>query len=332
MKAVILHEAGAAEALTLEEINPPHITRKDQVLVRLKAAGINPIDTKMRAKPQSFPFQLPAVLGCDGAGIVEEIGSAVTNFKPGDEVYFCQCGFNGRQGTYAEYVVVEQAFMAHKPKSLSFAEAAAAPLVTITAWESLYDRVKVQANDTVLVHAGAGGVGHIAVQLAKLAGAHVATTVSNREKAEFVRILGAEKVILYKDEDFLQSVLDWTGGKGVDVVMDTVGGALIEKTFPAIRMYGDIVTILQPPADINWGEARKRNLRISLELMLSPILMGNPEAQRHQGNILTQCATLFDQNKLNIKVARTFTLAEAAQAHRYLENEHPLGKVVLSIP
>ncbi|MEW5755304.1 MAG: zinc-dependent alcohol dehydrogenase family protein [Pseudomonadota bacterium] len=332
MRAAVLHQAGKADALRIEETNPPHISSPNQVLVRIKAAGINPVDTKMRQAPERFPLHMPAILGCDGAGIVEETGANVTRFSPGDEVYFCQCGFNGRQGTYAEYAAVDECFLAHKPKALTFAEAAAAPLVLITAWEALYDRVTVNPGQQVLIHAGAGGVGHVAIQLAKLAGARVATTVSSAAKAEFVKILGAEKVIRYKEQDFVQAIREWgNGNHGVDIALDTVGGPLIEKTFGAVRVYGDVVTILQPPPDINWGEARKRNLRFTQELMLSPTLMEIDEAKLHQGWILEQCAKLFEQNRLSIKVAKTFDLADVAKAHEYLENEHPIGKVVLMV-
>ncbi len=332
MKAAVLRQAGKADALKIDDISPPHISNPNQVLVRIKAAGVNPVDIKMRQAPERFPLQMPAILGCDGAGIVEETGSSITRFKPGDEVYFCQCGFNGRQGTYAEYATVDECFLARKPKALTFAEAAAAPLVLITAWEALYDRVSIIPGQQVLIHAGAGGVGHVAIQLAKLADARVATTVSTAAKEEFVKILGAEKVIRYQEQDFVQAIREWgNGNHGVDIALDTVGGPTIEKTFAAIRVYGDLITILQPPADINWSEARKRNLRFTQELMLSPTLLEITEAKVHQGWILEQCAALFEQNTLSIKVAKTFDLADAAKAHEYLENEHPLGKVVLTI-
>ncbi|MEN8198089.1 MAG: zinc-dependent alcohol dehydrogenase family protein, partial [Pseudomonadota bacterium] len=331
MQAVTIDRAGGPEVLNLQEIERPAITRPNQLLVRLKAAGINPIDTKIRCAVDKFPVYLPAILGCDGAGVVEAVGDDVSDFKPGDPVYYCQCGFGGRQGNYAEYAVVDGNFVAHKPNSLSFAEAAAAPLVLITAWESLFDRVAVKQDQTVLIHAGAGGVGHVAIPLAKHAGAKVCTTVSTPEKADFVRKLGADKVIFYQQEDVIQAVSEWTDGGGVDIAFDTVGGAVFEQCCACIRCYGDLVTILQPPADVDWSEARTRNLRISLEMMLAPTILELSDAQRHQGNILTRCAGLFDDGKLSITVSRTFPLSQAAQAHRHLEQDKPIGKVVLAI-
>ncbi len=317
--------------MTLREIERPAITRPHQLLVRLKAAGINPIDTKIRCAVDRFPVQMPAILGCDGAGVVEAIGDEVSDFKPGDAVYYCQCGFGGRQGNYAEYAVVDQNFVAHKPESLSFVEAAAAPLVLITAWEALCDRVAVENGHNVLIHAGAGGVGHIAIQLAKQAGAKVCTTVSTPEKGKFAKDLGADEVVFYRHEDVVRAVSEWTGGRGVDIAFDTVGERVFEQCCACTRCYGDLVTILQPPADIDWTEARTRNLRISLEMMLAPTLLELDDAQQHQGSILTRCARLFDIGTLSITVARTFPLAQAPEAHRHLEQEKPIGKVVLTI-
>ena len=331
MQAVTIDQSGGPEILTLREIERPEITRPNQLLVRLNAAGINPIDTKIRGAVDRFPVQMPAILGCDGAGVVEAIGDEVSDFKPGDAVYYCQCGFGGRQGNYAEYAVVDQNFVAHKPKSLSFVEAAAAPLVLITAWEALSDRAEIQSGHDVLIHAGAGGVGHVAIQIAKQAGARVCTTVSTPEKGAFVKELGADKVIFYRDEDVIQTVSDWTKGRGVDIAFDTVGDAVFEQSCACTRCYGDLVTILQPPAEIDWSEARTRNLRISLEMMLAPTILELDDAQQHQGSILTRCARLFDMGTLSITVARTFPLAQAAEAHRYLEQEKPIGKVVLTI-
>lgn len=329
MKAIVTDRAGGPEVLQLVEIDKPGIERPDQVLVHLKAAGVNPIDYKMRNDLDRFPVTKPAVLGCDGAGVVMEVGSGVERFKPGDEVYFCQPGFNGRQGTYAEYALVDEALVAFKPKSLDFVHAAAVPLVLLTAWESLYDRAQLQNGATALIEAGAGGVGHVAIQLAKLAGAKVATTVSSDEKARFVQTLGADKAIRYRDEDVVETIRTWTGGEGVDVAFDTVGGGVFVQCCAAAKVYGDLVTILLPPPDIDWTEARVRNLRISLEMMLTPVLLELPRWKTHQGHILTSAAELFDQGRLKVKVAKTFPLAAAAAAQEYLQTRHPIGKVVL---
>lgn len=332
MKAVVMTAPGDPDVLQVQEVPEPAIEKDTEILVRLRAAGVNPIDTKLRKRGTFYPDKTPAVLGCDGAGVVEATGSGVTLFRTGDEVYFCNGGLGGPAGNYAEFAVVDERFAARKPASLSFAEAAAAPLVLITAWESLYDRGCLQAGQKVLVHAGAGGVGHVAVQLAKLQGAAVCATVGSEEKAEFVRQLGADLPILYKQTDFAQAALDWTGGEGVDLGFDTVGGETFYKTAPAVRVYGDLVTILEPEPDKgNLKAARLRNLRISLELMLTPMLQGLVEYQQEQAKILQQCARLIDEGRLKIHLSKIFPLAEAAEAHRLLETGSVTGKIALTI-
>ena len=330
MKAVLMTAAGSPEVLQLQDVPKPTVPLENtQLLVRLVAAGVNPIDTKLRQRGTFYPEQMPAILGCDGAGIVEAVGAGVERFRVGDEVYFCYGGLGAHQGNYAEYTVVDERFVACKPASVSFAEAAAAPLVLITAWEALYERGRLAPGERVLIHAGAGGVGHVAIQLAKLKGASVCTTVSSQEKANFVKELGADEVIFYQETDFVQAALNWTGGEGVDLAFDTVGGETLHKTFPAVRVYGDIVTILEPTADTVWKAARLRNLRIGLELMLTPMLQGLEESLKHHGEILEQCAIWMDEGKLKVEVSHRFPLAEAAQAHQVLESGGMVGKVVL---
>ncbi|YAF93718.1 MAG: zinc-dependent alcohol dehydrogenase family protein [Nodularia sp. CChRGM 3473] len=330
MKAVLMKAAGNPEVLQFQDIpNPTVPLGTTELLVRLVAAGVNPIDTKLRQRGTFYPDQMPAILGCDGAGIVEAVGAGVERFRLGDEVFFCYGGLGAHQGNYAEYTVVDERFVARKPASVSFAEAAAAPLVLITAWEALYERGRLEPGERVLIHAGAGGVGHVAIQLAELKGAAVSTTVSSQEKANFVKQLGAEEVIFYKQTDFVEAALTWTGGEGVDLAFDTVGGETFEKTFPAVRIYGDIVTILEPKANTVWKTARLRNLRIGLELMLTPMLQGLEESLKHHAEILEQCATWMSEGKLKIHVSHKFPLKEAAKAHQLLETGSITGKIVL---
>lgn len=302
-----------------------------QVLVRLEAAGVNPIDYKIRAAPERFPLSFPVIPGCDGAGVVVAVGQHVAAFKPGDAVYFSQPGFNQRQGTYAEYVYVDASLLAHKPRKLSFEQAAAAPLVLITAWEALHDRARIKNGQNVLIHAGAGGVGHVAIQLAVLAGTNVITTVSNVEKAAFAKQLGANEIIFYKSQNVADEVINWTNGEGVDIAFDTVGPPALENCFNCVKPYGDVVTILQPTANTNWSEARIRNARFSFELMLTPLILELEDAKQHQGDILQRCAELIDEDKLKIEVAKVFELKDAAAAQDFLEQQHPIGKVALTI-
>ncbi|PXW89726.1 NADPH2:quinone reductase [Nitrosomonas sp. Nm84] len=331
MKAVYFEQGGPVSVLRYGDVKSPGPCGDHQVLVHIKAIGINPIDTKIRAAPERFPVSFPVIPGCDGAGIVQTVGRHVQNFKPGDEVYFSQPGLNGRQGTYAEYALVDASLLALKPRSLSFEQAAAVPLVFITAWEALHDRTHITSGQTILIHAGAGGVGHAAIQLAKRIGAKVITTVSSDEKANFVRHLGADKIVNYQTQDVVAEVLQWTAGKGVDIAFDTIGASVLQSCFSCVKYYGDVVTILQPEPDTNWNDARLRNVRFSLELMLSPVLMELEDAKLHQADILRQCAALFDENKLTIEIAQRFDLAEAATAQHFLEQSHPLGKLVLTI-
>jgi len=331
MEAVVMQAPGGTDALRHQTVPVPEILHDTDVLVRLKAAGLNPIDAKLRQNPGGYSIPLPVVLGFDGAGIIEATGKAVTRFAPGDEVYFCHPSFGGRSGCYASYTVVPEILLAHKPARLSFPEAAAVPLALITAWESLFDRANVQTGQKVLVHGGAGGVGHLAIQLAKHAGAGVCSTVSSKSKASFVQSLGADEHIYYRDEDFVQAVLRWTDAQGVDVALDTVGGQTFEQTFAAVRYGGQVVSLLQPATGTNWSIARQRNLGISLELMLSPTFLKIPQAQRAQSQILETCAPRFDNNELGIHVTQTYSLKDAAQAHHELEDGAQIGKLVFEI-
>lgn len=331
MKAVLMSTVGGPEVLDLYEVNKPEIRKETEMLVRLCAAGINPVDTKFRARGTYYPDRLPCILGCDGAGVVEAVGRSVTRFRKGDPVYFCNGGIGGHPGTYAEYATVDERFAARKPESLDFVHAAAAPLVVITAWESLFARAHVKSGDQVLIHAGAGGVGHVAIQIARAHGAHVATTVSTREKANFVQDLGAQRTILYKKENFVTAALEWTRGKGVDMALDTVGGDIFINTISAVKLYGDLVTLLEPPPHCDWKTARIRNLRIGFELMLTPMYRQLVEAQQRQADILRLCAALFDAGKLKVHVHGAYPLREAAAAHRAMMQDSIKGKLVLSI-
>lgn len=324
-----MHAPGGPEVLQVERLPEPEITSPTQLKVRLLAAGVNPIDTKLRGRGPLLADGLPAVLGCDGAGEVVESGPAVTRFRPGDRVWFCSGGLGGALGNYAEFTLAEEAVCRPVPQSLTIEAAAAGPLVLITAWEALFDRARLTSGQTVLIHAGAGGVGHVAIQLAKSVGARVLTSVSTRQKADFVRALGADEVIRYQEENLPARVERLTGGRGADLVLDTVGPAVFRQSIPLTAHYGDLVTLLDPGADMDWREARNRNLRIGFTLMLTPMLRDLPQARAHQGEILEHCGVLIEQGRLRIQVARVLPLSQAAQAHRLIEQGHTQGKLVL---
>ena len=330
MRAMIMPKTGEADILTLAEVNKPDCAA-GEILIEVMAAGVNPIDTKLRQNGLYFPDGLPAILGCDGAGTVVAVGKGISRFEVGDAVYYCYGGLGQKAGNYAEYIAVPEAYVAIKPDCLDFADAAAAPLVLITAWEALFDRARICSGQQVFIHAGAGGVGHVAIQLAKQAGCNVATSVSCEEKADLVRQLGADHIINYKEQDVADALLKWTNGTGVDVALDTIGGEAFKQLIAAVRIYGDMVTLLQVPDDTDWKTIRLRNLRISQELMLTPMALGLEDGAEHHGAILEQCAQMFDQRQLSVLVSDILPLEEAAQAHRQIEAGNMTGKLVLDI-
>ena len=332
MRAILMNAPGGPEVLTPADIPVPVISTPSGVLVKLHAAGVNPIDTKVRKRNMYHPERLPAILGCDGAGVVEATGSAVTRVRRGDEVFFFNNGLGYPPGTYAEYAVVEEDYLALKPRDLSMAEAAAMPLALITAWEALVIRGDLKEGQSVLIHAGAGGVGHIAIQLARYFDAAVATTVSSPAKAELVRALGAERAIDYIKEDFAEAALDWTNGLGVRLVVDTVGGDTFCKSFAATRLYGRIVTLLSTACGIDCiNTARLRNLSIGYVQMTAPLYFGLHLARLAQTRILERGAKLIEQGLLKVHIDRVLPLEEAAEAHRLIESGHATGKIVLRI-
>jgi NADPH2:quinone reductase len=332
MKAVQMTACGGPEVLSYEEVPNPSIQNETEVLIKLMAAGINPVDAKQRQRGTWYPSEPPNILGLDGAGIVEEIAGGVRGFKKGDEVYFAHGGVGKEPGKYAEYAIVPERFVAPKPKSISFVEAAAAPSVLITAWDSLFHHGNLKEDQSVLIHAGAGGVGHVAVQLARSKGAKVYTTVAGDQQVDFVRKLGVENAIDYQKQDFVAEILDRTHGDGVDLVIDLVGKETLFKSFSAVRCYGQVVALLKPePEYADWKEARLKNLKISYELMLTPMYFNLIDHQIRQTQVLTKCARLFDENQLSVHVSHTFPLPKASDAHRQIERGDTTGKIVLLI-
>lgn len=323
MRAYIVeHSEGAFRQVELSRPTP----KSGQVLVRMRASGVNPLDTKIRAGKAAHAKQpLPAVLGLDMAGVVEECGPGVTAFHPGDEVYGMVGGVGGLQGTLAEYVVTNADLVALKPKSLPMREAAALPLIAITAWEGIVDRAKVRRSQKVLVHAGAGGVGHIAVQLAKAFGAEVFTTVSSTKQG-IAESFGATPID-YRSLSPEQYVALHTDGEGFDVVYDTVGGATIDASFIAVKRYtGHVVSCL------GWSTHSLAPLSFrcatySGVFTLLPLLSG--VGQAHHGEILREVAALADAGKLKpLLNERRFSPADIAEAHALVESG-ALGKVVV---
>lgn len=332
MRAVLMNAPGEPDVLLAADIPAPVLTNPYDVLVKLHAAGVNPIDTKVRKLNMYYPDKLPSILGCDGAGVVEAVGGSVTRVRPGDEVFFFNNGLGGAPGTYAEYTIVQEDYLALKPKNLSMVEAAAIPLALITAWEALINRGDLSDGQSILIHAGAGGVGHIAVQLAHYLNARIATTISNSIKAEFVQSLGAELAIDYGRHDFVEATLNWTDGLGVRFILDTIGGETFCKSFAATRLYGRVVTLLSTTCETPYiNTARLRNLCIGYVQMTAPLYFGLHPARIMQTRILERGAKLFEQGILKVHIGLALPLEKAAEAHRLIEAGHTTGKIVLQI-
>ena len=307
---------------------PRPVAGWNQVLVRIAASGVNPLDTKIRGGKAAHAKQpLPAVLGLDMAGRVEEVGPGVTGFRPGDEVYGAVGGAGGLQGTLAELIAADADLLAHKPKNLSMREAAALPLSTITAWEGLVDRAKVHTDQKVLIHGGAGGVGHIAVQIARAFGAQVFATVSP-EKKRVVEGFGAVPID-YRSVQVEEYVAAHTGGKGFDIVYDTVGGTTLDASFAAVKRYTGHVL-----SSLGWGTHALaplsfRSATYSGVFTLFPMITG--ESRAHHGEILTEVAALAEGGKLRpLLNKQCFAIAEIEAAHALVE-AGALGKVVVEV-
>lgn len=328
MRALLLDAFGDVSHFRVAEIEKPE-PGPGQVLVRVAASSVNPIDCKIRTLGPAFAPRLPAVLGMDLAGVVEEIGSGVADFRPGDEVFGCVGGLGDLPGTLAQYVAADPELLAPMPANLAPRAAAALPLVGITAWEALHDKAAVRSGQHALIHGGAGGVGHVAVQLAKAAGLRVAASVSSEAKAAIARDLGADEVVNYRQEGVAEYVDRLTGGAGFDLVFDTVGGANLDASFAAARLEGQVVsTNTRSTHDLSVLHAKSLSLHVVF--MLLPLITGRERARC--GRILRQLARLAEAGELRpLLDERRFTLESAAQAHALVEQGGARGKVVVDI-
>jgi NADPH2:quinone reductase len=331
VNAVICNGTGGPEVLELTDISLPWPGGEGDVLVRVKAAALNPADGFFRSLGPYFASDAPLVLGHDGAGVVEAVGAGVTRFRPGDRVCFCNGGIGGHPGTYAGFAVVPGSQLVAIAPGVDFHSAAALPLVVITGWESLYDRADLQEGEYVLIHGGAGGTGHMAVQLAHLCGARVAATVGSAEKAEFVAGLGADKPIFYRTRDFVEEAMKWTGGKGLNVALDNVGAENLQKTFRAMAPYGRVVTLMGTPPDDADETAYVQNLTIHNVMMLTPMILGLRDRLDAQARIVEQGMALLDDGKLRVHISDRFELADIRAAHAKLDTGDTTGKIVVHI-
>jgi len=326
MKALILEEYN--EPFQLKEINKPEVG-KGQVLVKIKASSINPIDLKIKmGKAGHAKTILPAILGIDLAGIIESVSEGIKDFKVGDEVYGMTGGIAGVQGSLAEYAAVDANLLALKPRNMSMREAAAIPLIFITAWEGLVDRANVREGKTVLIHGGAGGVGHIAIQIAKSRGAQVFTTVEP-DKNDLIKSYGATPID-YKNTSVDDYVIKYTDGEGFDIIYDTVGGDILDASFKAAKQYfGHVLSIL------GWGTHNIAPLSFhgatySGVFALYPLISG--KSRSHHGDILREATKLIEEGKVIPLVDPVhYTMSNIAEAYETQAQRTAKGKIIIVI-
>lgn len=330
MKAAYINRYGKIDDVQLDEQPKPSIS-KDSVLVKVHAVSINPLD--LRVLEGEFkailPVKFPFILGNDFAGVVAQVGSNVTQFKVGDEVY-AKTDLNG---AFAEYTIVQQSSLALKPQNISMEHAASLPLVSLTAWQALVEIAKLRSGQKVLIHAGSGGVGSIAIQLAKHLGATVATTTSGKN-TRWVRELGADIIIDYKTMDFEQELKDY------DVVLDTQGGKTLEKSLNVVKRGGRIISISGPP-DRAFAEAIKANWLLKFIIPLLSWSIRNKAKKRDitysflfmqpNGSQLSQIAELVEAGKIKAIIDKEYPFSQMNEALQYVNTGRTKGKVVLKM-
>lgn len=313
MKAMVISDFGGLEKFQ-EWIMPRQEPNGDEVLVRVHASSVNPIDYKIRKAGQWTGIKPPAIIGYDVSGVIEAVGSSVRDFIPGDEVFYT--GELSEQGAYAEYHVAREAIVAIKPSNLTHLEAASIPLAGATAWDALVTGTTIRVGESVLIHGGSGGVGSLAVQIAKQAGAYVFVTCSASSK-EFVKTIGADFVMDYRAEEFADIVLRETGNQGVEIVLDCVGGNTIARSIKCMKPYGRMATIVNSTGDIS--SALRENLTIRFVFM---------QRARHK---LDGLRVLLERERIKPIIDSVFPLNKVAAAHEKLEKGGVHGKIVLKV-
>ncbi len=316
MRAMVTPEFGGPDLFEERDVERPE-PGPGEVLVRVVAAGTNPVDTKFRAAGDSMGLEAPVILGADVSGVVEEVGPGVTDLAVGDEVYYTPEVFGpGSNGAYAEYDVAKAAIVAKKPANLSHEEAAAVPLAGGTAYEAIVRRLKVRVGETVLVHGGAGGVGHFAVQIAKAAGARVIATAGS-DNQQTLKDLGADVAVDYRQDDVAAVALDDTAGAGVDAVFDTVGGDTVVQSIAYTRPFGRIATILGGRGDFTPLYQKNQTLY--------GVFLTRERAR------LEELTLLIERGQVKPLVEEVLPLNEVGRAHERLESGHGRGKIVLRV-
>ena len=318
MKAIVLKSFGGPESFELRDVPKP-VPQAGQVLVRVHATSINPLDYQVRRGDYPDLVPLPAITGHDVSGVVEAVGAGVTAYAPGDEVWYTPQIFEG-QGSYAEYHVAAESIVGRKPAALSHLEAASLSLVGGTACEALVARAGLRVGESILIHGGAGGVGHVAIQLAKAIGARVLTTVREANFA-FAREMGADVLIDYEKEDYIDAVLRATDGRGVDVVFDTIGGDALSRSPDALAQLGRVVSIVDIAQPQNLIQAWGKNAAYHFVFT------------RQNSGKLDELSALVAQGRLRPHVGAVYALADVPAAHARLEsrNNGVRGKVAIEV-
>jgi NADPH:quinone reductase len=318
MKAMILKSFGGPDSFELSDVPKP-VPQAGQVLVRVHATSINPLDYQVRRGDYPDLVPLPAITGHDVSGVVEAVGPGVSAFAPGDEVWYTPQIFDG-QGSYAEYHVAAENIIARKPASLSHLEAASLSLVGGTVWEALTVRAVLRVGESILIHGGAGGVGHVAIQVAKAMGARVFTTV-REANADFVRSLGADVVIDYTQEDYVEAIMRETAGHGVDVVFDTIGGDTLSRSADVLAQLGRVVSIVDIAQPQNLVQAWGKNASYHFVF-----------TRQNRGK-LDELSALVERGQLRPHVGAVYSLADIPLAHARLEsaNNGLLGKIAIAV-
>ncbi|WP_372758024.1 zinc-dependent alcohol dehydrogenase family protein [Mariniflexile sp.] len=326
MKAMTISNYGENATFEYTEVESPTL-KNGQVVIKISASSINTVDTMIRSMGKDLPFSpaTPAILGMDFAGTIEKVGEGVTKFSIGDEVYGCAGGLGDLQGTLADYIAADSKLIALKPKNLSMKEAAALPLVGITAYEGLI-RANVKSGQKVLVHGGTGGVGHVAVQLAKHFGADVYATISNNKQADIVKSYGA-KSINYKLESVEDYVKKHTNGAGFDVVYDSVGGDNLLKSFEATALNGQVATTVSLNT-LDLSTMHFKGLSLHVVFMLIPMIH-NYKREQH-GDILSNITKIAEAGDLKpLLDEQQFSLKHVGEAYARLESGNAIGKVIV---
>lgn len=329
MKAMLLKEFGSEYAFVERDIPVPE-PGPGEVLIRVAATSFNPIDNKIATLGEGLAFapELPALLGMDVSGTVEALGAGASRFRVGEQVYGCAGGVKGVPGALAEYMVADEKLLALAPRCMDLADAATLPLVSITAWLGLFAKAELKRGQRLLVHAGAGGVGHMAVQLGVHAGAEVYATVSTPDKTDVVEALGAVPID-YKTRDVHEYVDEFTRGEGFDVVFDTVGGVTLDRSFTAARIGGQVVsTVTRSTHDLSPLHAKSLSLHVVF--MLLPLITG--QGRSLHGEILSNLSGLIDEDALAVLIDdQRFDFREIEAAHRYWQRGAALGKIRLNV-